>query len=211
MEISVMEKILDKNERLAAELREKMTKSRVFCVNILGSPGAGKTTLLSKLIPMLSKKSFVIEGDIQSDIDAQTLEEAGIPAVQINTGGACHLEASQIEAALADMPQDTGFVFVENIGNLVCPAEFLIGEHVKILIATVTEGSDKPYKYPLAFEKADLIILNKVDLVPYVAFDREFFTKGLRKLNEKVEILEVSGINAVGVEEVAHWLEKARL
>ncbi|GHU88326.1 hydrogenase accessory protein HypB [Clostridia bacterium] len=206
-----MEKILDKNEQLAGELREKFNKQGVFCVNILGSPGAGKTTLLTQIIPKLSKAAFVIEGDIQSDIDTEKLRKLGIPAVQINTGGACHLEANQIEEALKNAPRDIGYVFVENIGNLVCPAEFLIGEHVKILISTVTEGSDKPYKYPLAFEKADLIILNKSDLLPYVAFDREYFLSGVRKLNEHAPVLEVSGVGGAGLGAVAEWLENASL
>ncbi|MDR1565619.1 MAG: hydrogenase nickel incorporation protein HypB [Oscillospiraceae bacterium] len=207
--IEIFEKILDKNEQLAAELNAQLSAQNIFFINVLGSPGAGKTTLLLGLLPLLNEPSFVIEGDIQSDIDAVKLSQAGIGAVQINTGGACHLETPQIKAVL---PQDLqGYLFVENIGNLVCPAEFLIGEHHKLLLATVTEGSDKPYKYPLAFEKADIILLNKTDLLPYLDFDIDFFTEGVRKLNPTAPIIKVCGKTGAGFKEVAYWITQKKL
>jgi hydrogenase nickel incorporation protein HypB len=205
--VEIKENILSKNEEDSAALNRELTQKNNFFINILGSPGAGKTTFLQQLIPMLPKKAFVIEGDIQSDIDTQMLQSLGVQAVQINTFGACHLETPQIRAAL---PQDieNSFIFVENIGNLVCPAEFLIGEHIKVLISPVTEGSDKPYKYPLAFEVADIIIINKTDLLPYVEFDEDYFTKGVRLLNKNAPIIKVCTKNGSGVAEVYECVTK---
>lgn len=206
-EITTIEKILDKNEQMSRELNQKLTKQNVFFVNLLGSPGAGKTTFLLSLIPLLKKQAFVIEGDIASDIDTQKLNDAGIRAVQINTNGACHLEVPQIEAVLPGAIANS-IIFVENIGNLVCPAEFLIGEDVKILLSTVTEGSDKPYKYPLAFEVSDLIMVNKSDITDVVDFDKDYFEKGVRLLNKKAQIIYVSGKTGQGLEEVAAWINE---
>jgi len=203
--IEIMESIHDKNEQLAAEINRRMTAKKVFVINVLGSPGAGKTTTLIQLTKRLHKESFVIEGDIESNIDAKKLAALGLRTTQINTGGACHLETTLIDGAL---PADfaNGFLFIENIGNLVCPAEFVIGEHVKVLVSTVTEGGDKPYKYPLAFEKADLILLNKCDLIPYLDFDEDFFLEGVRKLNPTVPVIKTSGKTEEGFEEAAAWL-----
>ena len=208
--IEIMENIHDKNEKLASEINRKMTEKGVFAVNVMGSPGAGKTTSLINLTRLLPKKSFIIEGDIESDIDAKKLAALGIHTTQINTGGACHLETTLIQDALPDDFSD-GFLFIENIGNLVCPAEFMIGEHIKLLISSVTEGGDKPYKYPLAFEKADIIILNKCDLIPYLDFDEDFFINGVRKLNKSVPIIKASGKTGEGFKEAAEWLtQKSR-
>ena len=154
----------------------------------------------------------MIEGDIESDIDTQDLQNLGIATHQINTFGACHLDAPMIHEAIHHMDFDQkGILFIENIGNLVCPAEFSIGEHVKMLITTATDGSDKPYKYPLAFEKADIILINKCDLLPYVDFDEEFFMKGVRAQNKEVPIFKVSGRTGEGYEAVAQWLESRTL
>ena len=203
--IEIMENIHDKNEKLASEINRKMTAKGVFVINVIGSPGAGKTTSLINLTKLLDKKSYIIEGDIESDIDAKKLSALGIRTAQINTGGACHLETTLIEAALPD-DFTGGFLFIENIGNLVCPAEFMVGEHIKMLISSVAEGSDKPYKYPLAFEKADIIILNKCDLTPYLDFDENFFINGVRKLNKTVTIIKTSGKTGEGFKEAAKWL-----
>lgn len=200
-----MENIQDRNDKIAAELNRELTGRQVFAVNVMGCPGAGKTTCLTYILPKLPRKSFVIEGDIASDIDTIKLTELGIATRQINTGGACHLDSPLIENAVPDDFSD-GFLFIENIGNLVCPAEFMIGEHIKLLISSVTEGSDKPYKYPLAFEKADLILLNKCDLIPYLNFDEELFTRGVRQLNPSVPIIKVSGQTGEGFDEAAKWL-----
>lgn len=212
--INVMENILDENDSIAEHIKEHMGQHGILVVNEMGAPGVGKTTSLKNIIKNLKETTpYVIEGDIESDIDTQHLNQLGIKAYQINTFGACHLDAPVIDHALDHInfeleDNDRGILFIENIGNLVCPAEFSIGEHVKMLISTVTEGSDKPYKYPLAFEKADIIILNKVDLIPYLDFDEDFFMKGVRALNKEVPVFKVSGRTGEGFAEVAAWLEE---
>ena len=193
--IDVQEGILDENDHIAEHVREHMSDHGVLVVNEMGAPGVGKTTTIKNIIKHLKKsKPYVIEGDIESDIDTQDLRGLGIETEQINTFGACHLDAPMIEHMTGHMKFDEpGIMFIENIGNLVCPAEFTIGEHVLMLISNVTEGSDKPYKYPLAFEKADIIILNKIDLIPYLDFDEDFYMKGVRALNKDVPVFKVSG------------------
>ncbi len=207
--IEVMENIHDENERIAGSINNDLTQRGIFCVNIMGAPGAGKTSSIINLIKHFSKLTpFVIEGDIESDLDTHTLQRMGIKTVQINTGGACHLDAPLIKGAVSSLePDQNGILFIENIGNLVCPAEFVIGEHIKVLVSTVTEGSDKPYKYPLAFEKADALIVNKVDLIPHLDFDLDFFTKGFRALNPNAPMFMVSGKTGEGYKEMAQWLE----
>ncbi len=210
--IDVMENIMDENDHIAEHINEHMSSHGVLVINEMGAPGVGKTTVLRNIISRLENiKPYVIEGDIESDLDTQTLKGLGIDTHQINTFGACHLDAPMIDHMIDhmhfDYSEQRAALFIENIGNLVCPAEFSIGEHVKMLISTVTEGSDKPYKYPLAFEKADVIILNKVDLVPYLDFDEEFFMKGIRALNKEVPVFRVSGKTGEGFDEVAAWLQ----
>ena len=205
--INVMEGILDENDHIAEHINEHMTAHGVLVVNEMGAPGVGKTTTLRNLVKHLELKPYVIEGDIESNIDTKNLNELGIETHQINTHGECHLDAPMIEHMTGHIEfKEPGILFIENIGNLVCPAEFSIGEHVMMLISTVTEGSDKPYKYPLAFEKADIILLNKVDLIPYLDFDEEFFMKGVRALNKDAPVIKVSGKTGEGFEEVAKWL-----
>ena len=211
--IDVMEGILDENDHIAEHINQHLGAHGVLVVNEMGAPGVGKTTTLKNIFRHLKGfKPYVIEGDIESDLDTRDLKEMGIDTHQINTYGACHLDAPMIEHMTGHMEFDEkGILFIENIGNLVCPAEFSIGEHVMMLISTVTEGSDKPYKYPLAFEKADIIILNKVDLIPYLDFDEDFYMKGIRALNKDVPVFKVSGKTGEGFEEVAAWLmEKAQ-
>lgn len=205
--INVMEGILDENDHIAEHINEHMTAHGVLVVNEMGAPGVGKTTTLRNLVKHLELKPYVIEGDIESDIDTKNLNELGIETHQINTHGECHLDAPMIEHMTGHIEfKEPGILFIENIGNLVCPAEFSIGEHIMMLISTVTEGSDKPYKYPLAFEKADIILINKVDLIPYLDFDEEFFMKGVRALNKDAPVIKVSGKTGEGFEEVAKWL-----
>lgn len=213
-EISIMENIQAENDRIAKSIQQSLRSRGVYGVNVIGAPGAGKTSSLVRIIQGLPRtRCSVIEGDIQSDIDTDRLNALGIEAVQIHTGGACHLDGLLVERTLDRLSLDQpGLLFIENIGNLVCPAESSIGEELKLLIVTVTEGADKPYKYPLAFEKAAAILLNKADLLPHVDFDREYFLKGVRALNADAPVFEVSAKTGDGFEAVCLWLqEKAQL
>ena len=213
MEIKVLKNILGANDQIAAKNREMMAKHEVFAVNIMASPGAGKTSVVLQTIRALKNKTRigVIEGDIASSIDAETVAKEGIPVVQINTGGECHLESFQIQNALNNLPlQDIDLLLIENVGNLVCPAEFSIGEDLKVLIASVPEGDDKPYKYPLMFNTVDAIVLNKIDLLPYVKFDIDGFTKTVKTINPKVELFKVSCTTGEGIQPWAKWL-RARM
>lgn len=207
-----MQQILGENDRLAGETRARLDARGIFMVNVLGAPGVGKTTSIIHMIQNLKGgKAAVIEGDIESNIDAVKLESLGIPVQQINTQGACHLDAPVIAQAAEGLNLPDGcLLFVENVGNLVCPAEFYIGEHLKLLILTSTDGSDKPYKYPLAFEKADVILLNKCDLLPHVDFDEAYFLRGVRALNKEAPFFKVSGKTGEGFEDVANWITQRR-
>jgi hydrogenase nickel incorporation protein HypB len=208
-EIEIMQSVYDKNDEVAAQINTSLTQKGIFAINVMGAPGAGKTSSLIQITKRLKNVTpFVIEGDIEADFDTKTLLSLGVKTIQINTGGACHLDSPLIGKAVDDLQLENGVLFIENIGNLVCPAEFMIGEHVKMLISTVTEGSDKPYKYPLAFEKADLIIINKCDLLPYVDFDESFFMKGVRALNKTAPVIKVSCKTEEGFDEVAAWIMK---
>ncbi|WP_312441685.1 hydrogenase nickel incorporation protein HypB [Lacrimispora sp.] len=211
-EIEIMQSVYDRNDQVAAQINVSLTNNGIYAINVMGAPGAGKTTSLIQIIKRLTDvTSYVIEGDIEADFDTKTLQSLGVKAIQINTGGACHLDSPLIGDAVEELKISDGILFIENIGNLVCPAEFMIGEHVKMLVSTVTEGSDKPYKYPLAFEKADLILLNKCDLLPYIDFDEDFFMKGVRALNQTAPVIKVSGKTEEGYEKVVEWImEKAR-
>lgn len=210
-EIEIMQSVYDKNDQVAAKIQTSLTENGIFAVNVMGAPGAGKTTSLIQLIKRLNEvTAYVIEGDIEADFDTKALQSLGVKAIQINTGGACHLDSPVIGQAVEDLHISDGVLFIENIGNLVCPAEFMIGEHAKMLISTVTEGSDKPYKYPLAFEKADMILLNKCDLLPYVDFDEDFFMKGVRALNKTAPVIRVSGKTGEGYEKAAEWIMEKR-
>jgi len=210
MEIDIMQSVYERNETLAKELNSELTRKGIFCVNVLGAPGVGKTSSLIKIIGNLNEKSYVIEGDVESDIDTKKLMDLGINSYQVHTGGGCHLDSPLVSAAVEELKPSNGYLFIENIGNLICPADFLIGEHIKLLICNVTEGSDKPYKYPLAFEKAEIILVNKIDLENYVEFDRDFFIKGVHLLNKKAPIFFVSAKNGERFEEVGRWLAEKK-
>ncbi len=207
--IAVQEAVYGENDRIAEGVRAQVTARGILMVNVMGAPGAGKTSTIAGVAKHLQDhRPYVVEGDIESDLDARKMRSLGIETVQINTGGACHLDAPLVAAAVEELSLDAkGVLFIENIGNLVCPAEFTIGEHVYLLIATVTEGSDKPYKYPLAFEKAGAVVLNKCDLLPYVDFDEAFFLKGLRALNPTCPVFKVSSRTGEGYAALAAWLE----
>jgi hydrogenase nickel incorporation protein HypB len=211
MEIKVLKNILNANEQIAAQNRKLLDKNNVFAVNIMASPGAGKTSLVLQTITALRNKVRigVIEGDISSSLDAETVARAGIPVVQINTGGGeCHLEASEIQKALPNLPlKDIDLLLIENVGNLVCPAEFNLGEHLKMLVASVPEGDDKPYKYPLMFTTVDALVINKIDLLPYVKFNIEGFKKTIKNINPDVNVFPVSCTTGEGIPEWVKWLK----
>lgn len=211
-EIEVVRNIFDENDRIAFETKEILEKRGIFVINIMGAPGAGKTSSITNIIKNLpEEKVYVIEGDIESDIDTVKLRELGIETIQINTNGACHLDAPTIQNSLQDLSiEQPGILIIENIGNLVCPAEFEIGEHIKMLICSAAEGSDKPYKYPLAFEKADVILLTKCDLKEHVDFNDEFFLKGIRGLNKSVQVFEVNAKTGEGFLKVSEWLKNKK-
>jgi hydrogenase nickel incorporation protein HypB len=208
--IKIMEDILSCNEKLAEENRAYFKKSHICAVNVMASPGSGKTSVIMKLIANLTPDLVfsVIEGDIASSIDAQKIEDIGIPVLQINTGDGCHLDANMIKTAVTELNPATGSVlFIENVGNLICPAAFDLGEAVRLVIASVPEGHDKPYKYIAMFESADVIILNKIDLLPYIDFDRKSFLDGVRALNPKAPVFEVSCRTGEGLDALAEWLQ----
>lgn len=212
MEIKVMKNILHSNNKIAEDNREFMVSKKICAINILASPGAGKTSLLLKLIEVLKGKVplAVVEGDIAGSIDAETIDKVGIPVVQINTCGGCHLDANMLKEALNSLsPADGTVIFIENVGNLVCPASFDLGETLRMVVANASEGSDKPIKYPLAFETADIIVLNKVDLIEYTNFDREFFYKAVSAVSSK-KIFEVSCVKNTGIQELAREIIKLR-
>jgi len=207
--IPVLENILSANERLAAENARVLSGTDVLAVNVMASPGAGKTSLIVQTINALSDRTRigVIEGDIASRVDADTIEALGIPVVQINTGGTCHLDANMVQGALHQLPlDDLDLLFIENVGNLICPTDFALGEALKVMIASIPEGDDKPYKYPAMFAAVDAIVINKIDLLPYVDFDLEGFRRLVVGLNADVQAFEVSCKTGEGIGAWADWL-----
>ena len=209
MKIPIVENILSANERLAEENARTLSEKGVTAVNVMASPGAGKTSLIVQTIEALRGRTRigVIEGDIASRVDADTIEALGIPVVQINTGGTCHLDANMVQSALKQLPLDNlDLLLVENVGNLICPTDFALGEKIKVMIASIPEGDDKPYKYPAMFAAVDAIVVNKIDLLPYVEFDLEGFRKLVVGLNPAVSVFEVSCKTGEGIETWAEWL-----
>jgi len=207
--IDVSKPILDRNERLAAENRTLFDAAGVFVLDLMASPGAGKTSTILATIAALRERYgiAVIEGDIASKVDAEKVKAHGIPAVQINTGGACHLESDMIKRAVAALDLDSlDLIIVENVGNLVCPTEFYLGEHAKVMILSVPEGHDKPYKYPNIFQISEAVILNKVDTMPVFDFDEAEFTGVVRSLNPTAPIFRLAATKGEGVDEWAEWL-----
>ena len=211
--IELKRAVYEENDARAKAINASLRKRGVFTVNILGGPGAGKTSLISRLAERLagSEPLAVIEGDIASDIDTRTLRSLGVEAYQIETGGDCHLNAPMIEAILARMSiKDGSWLFIENIGNLVCPAEFVIGEDIKIVVSSAAEGSDKPYKYPTAFARSAACVLTKVDLAQAVGFDEPYFRAGLAGSAPGAPLFPVNGRSGAGVDAVLAWLRKVR-
>ena len=209
MQIDMKQPILDKNDRLAQENRALFAEKRVFVLDLLASPGSGKTSTILATIEALRDEFniAVIEGDIASDVDAKRIGAQGIAAVQINTGGACHLESDMIRRAVDALDLDNlDLIIVENVGNLVCPTDFDLGEGAKVMILSVPEGDDKPLKYPGVFQASEAIILNKVDTMPVFNFNREAFDESVRQLNPQAPIFPISATNGEGVDEWASWL-----
>ena len=209
MKIKVVTRIMEANDRIAAENRKAFDDAGVYVINIMSAPGAGKTSLIERTIKELNGKLKigVIEGDIAGTDDAQRIENLGIPVVQINTDGACHLDANMINEAMADLPlKDLDLLIVENVGNLVCPAEFKVGENIKVMLLSITEGDDKPLKYPLMFQESSALILNKIDLLPYTNASLDKIKKDSLSLNPHLKIFEVSCKTGEGTGEWAQWL-----
>jgi hydrogenase nickel incorporation protein HypB len=209
-QIVVEKKVLNENQKLAAELREKFREHKILVLNIISAPGSGKTTLLERTLERLdkSKRVVLLTGDLQTENDAKRLAQWGFPVKQIITGGTCHLDAKMIEKHLADWPlEDFDMLIIENVGNLVCPTSYDLGEHFKIVILSVTEGEDKPLKYPAIFVKSELMILSKVDLLPYVSFDAEVAKQNARSVHPGIEILETSS-KGEGLDAWMKWLEE---
>lgn len=211
MKIPVIRNILEANERIAEENRKLFEKEKVAVINLMSSPGSGKTSLLECTIDAVKDRirMGVIEGDVQSTRDAERIAEKGIPAVQINTDGACHLDGNMVRNALAtfDLSQ-LDLLVVENVGNLVCPAEFDVGEDHKVMILSVTEGSDKPEKYPLMFHESSVLLVNKIDLLPYVDCNVEEIRDISLRINPNLEIFEISCRTGEGIDRWADWLLK---
>lgn len=211
MKISVVRDILEANDRIAQQNRDLFNESRLLVINLMSSPGAGKTSLLEKTISALKKdlRIGVIEGDIQSSQDAERIAQTGIPVVQINTGGACHLDGNMIRDTFGEFSfKDLDLLVVENVGNLVCPAEFKVGEDFKAMILSVTEGDDKPAKYPLMFHESSVLLINKTDLLPYVDCNVKRIKEDALKINPDLAIFEISCKTGEGLEDWYNWIRQ---
>ena len=208
--VSVAKKVLSENDRIASGLRARFREHGIFCLNLISSPGSGKTSLLEKTLESLprAERVAVLTGDIQTDNDARRLARFGFPAQQITTGGACHLDARMVERALGEWRlADLDILFIENVGNLVCPTSYDLGEAVKVVLLSVTEGEDKPLKYPGIFSKAGLMVLNKIDLLPYVPFDIALARANARRIQPDVRIVEVSCTTGEGLDGWLSWIK----
>ncbi len=211
MEIKVLKDILSANEAIAKRNQERLDKHGILTVNVMSSAGAGKTSLILQTISRLKPKTriAVIEGDVASSIDANKVHQQGVPVIQINTTGGCHLEANMMENALNNLPlEEVDLLLVENVGNLICPAEFDLGEHKKVMLLSVPEGDDKPYKYPLMFTEADVVLINKIGLLPYLDFNITAFNRAVTGLNPGVKLFPVSCKTGEGLEAWFSWLEE---
>jgi hydrogenase nickel incorporation protein HypB len=209
MEVKVLKGILSANEQIAERNRRLLDSKRVFALNLMSSPGAGKTSLILETIKRLKDKVGigVVEGDISSSLDADKISEQDVPVIQINTGGECHLDANMVGRALDNLPlEDIELLFIENVGNLVCPAEFELGVHKKVMLLSTPEGDDKPYKYPLMFHIADVVLVNKIDLLPYLKFDIESFSKAVKGINQNADIFQTSCTTGQGIEDWVSWI-----
>ena len=213
MKIVAAKKILRANEQTAAENRERLADEGVYGVNLVGSPGCGKTTLLESLFRRLEGRASpaVIEGDIAGQIDAERMVKMGVPVVQINTDGMCHLDASMIAAATDDLDcRGVDVLVIENVGNLVCTAGYDLGEHLRIVVLSVPEGDDKLVKYPAIFQRSDALVVTKMDLLPHTNFDMERVTGDMKRLAPEATIFAVSAIKGDGMDELADWFVETK-
>jgi hydrogenase nickel incorporation protein HypB len=208
--VPVVEKILGANETLAEKNRARLDEHNVFGINLMASPGAGKTSLIEQTLPRLAERYriAVIDGDIATSIDADRAAEAGADiAVQVNTGGNCHLDAVMLQKGMEEIDfSGIDILLVENVGNLVCPANFVLGTHKSVLVASVPEGDDKPYKYPGMYRGVDALVINKIDLLPYIPFKMDYFRKGVEVLNADLVTFPVSCANGEGIDEWINWI-----
>lgn len=208
--IRIVENILNANDTLAERIQHKLSGLGIFAINIMASPGAGKTSLILQTLQGLPKelRVGVIEGDTAPvTIDADKVSALNVPVIQINSGGACHLDAPMIENALSHLPlQDLDLILVENVGNLICPAAFKLGTHANVLIASIPEGDDKPYKYPNIYRGLDVLIINKIDLLPYLDFRMDYFRQGVEMLNHGLLTFLVSSKTGEGIADWIGWL-----
>ena len=210
--VPLQRKVLSENDRIAALLREEFSRRGILCLNFISSPGSGKTSLLERTLAALppSSRAAVLTGDIQTDNDARRLSRYSFPVQQITTAGACHLDARMIERALAACNLDAiGLLLIENVGNLVCPASYDLGEDAKVVVLSVTEGEDKPLKYPATFFKSRAVIFNKIDLLPYVPLDLELAKQNARSIHPGIEIIETSCTTGHGLDVWRSWLARA--
>ena len=210
MKVPVLQNILSANDQIAARNQALLAQHRVLAVNVMSSPGAGKTTLILETVRRLKGrvKIGVIEADIASTIDADKIAKEGIPVVQINTGGQCHIDASMVSSALEKLPlAEISLLFIENVGNLVCPAEFRIGAQTGIMLLSVPEGDDKPYKYPLMFTTVDAVVISKMDYLALSDFDPGAFQNAVRGMNPRARLFQLSAKTGAGVESWTQWLE----
>ncbi len=208
--VEMKTRILKTNEDWAERNREVLAGKGIKALNLMSSPGSGKTTVLERTVESLRDeiRLGVIEGDLQTELDAERIRRLGIPVYQIETGGGCHLDAEMVARAMEQLPlEEIDLLFIENVGNLVCPAEFDLGEDLKVMVASVTEGHDKPAKYPLMFREASVILVNKMDLVSATDFDMEAFARDVAKINPKAEVFWVSAKTGAGFEEWCEWLK----
>lgn len=212
--IPVVKEILNANDQIAEENGILLKSHQIFALNLMASPGAGKTTFILATCDRLSPalRPGVIEGDLASSIDADKISARGIPVVQINTGGGCHLDAPMIRSGLSQLPlNDITLLFIENVGNLVCPANFKLGSDLNIVVASVPEGHDKPYKYPTMFVAANAVILNKADMIEVFEFDVDYFRRGVQMVNPNAPIFIVSSKTGVGLDDWLTWLTQQTL
>jgi len=209
MEIKILKNILNANEQMAVSNKELLHRHDIYTINIMATPGAGKTSFIIETIRRLKNKISIgiVEGDVASSVDSEAVSKEGVPVIQINTGGECHLEANMINNALNNLPlSDINLLFIENVGNLVCPASFDLGEDLKILISSTPEGDDKPLKYPFMFHIANVVVINKIDLLPYLKFNMDSFKQNITSINNRIDFFPISCTTGEGFDTWINWL-----